>query len=158
VTSRHPNDPETSTLRVLACVKCGDRHTVDVGPLLIEARSIVPAQDPLDPQLLTDAINAFTRKRGLPRRKPVLDDFIYADTGAAIVAEYAALRAASPAPSASGDLRAALAFIQEAAPLLTASMTDPKMVTELHRLMYRAEVLNIEAADGFLSAEGAESR
>lgn len=42
------------------------------------------------------------------------------------------------------DRDAALRFIQEIAPLLTASMTDPKQVTELHRLMYRAEVLNIE--------------
>lgn len=41
-TQRHANDSETPTLRVLACVKCGDRHTVDVTDILAAA---VPPTD-----------------------------------------------------------------------------------------------------------------
>jgi hypothetical protein len=37
-TQRHANDPETQNRRVMVCVKCGDRHTVDVAPLKSEVQ------------------------------------------------------------------------------------------------------------------------
>lgn len=44
MTSRHANDPETPLLRVLACTKCGDRHTVDIGPILEERKQALLAE------------------------------------------------------------------------------------------------------------------
>ena len=36
MTSRHPNDPNKGNLKVMQCVKCGDRHTVDISELTKE--------------------------------------------------------------------------------------------------------------------------
>lgn len=37
---RHANDPETPVLRVMACVKCGDRHTVDISEVLAKSNAL----------------------------------------------------------------------------------------------------------------------
>ena len=49
---RHANDPDTKTLRVLACVKCGERHTVDVTEIAIEAETSAGLREALDPEAM----------------------------------------------------------------------------------------------------------
>ena len=46
---RHANDPDTKTLRVLACVKCGEQHTVDVTEIAIEAEASEGLREALEP-------------------------------------------------------------------------------------------------------------